>query len=143
MENKYLNLAYQLALKASSNNEVPVGAVIIKDNKIIAKAYNQIESKGSSNKHAEIIALEKAFKKEKTKNLNGYEIYITLEPCLMCLGAIINAHIKTIYFSCLDNLKGAFTHYGINPSIDNLEIHYIKDEKASTLLSSFFKNKLR
>ena len=83
--------------------------------------------------------LKEAFKKLNTKNLKGLKLYVTLEPCLMCLGALVNAHIKDICFGSLDDFKGAFTHYNINPSEFNLI--YIKDEEYEKILKDFFKNK--
>lgn len=129
----------ELSKLAYSQNEVPISCLITYQDKIIATSYNQIEKHNSCFEHAEIIALKKAYEKLNTKNLNDCEIYISLEPCLMCLGAIINSHIKKIYFLCLDNKKGAFSYYNIQPSVDNLEIHYIENKETKELLTNFFK----
>lgn len=141
--NMYMDLAYLQAKKAFEANEVPVGAIIVKDEKVISSSFNKVEENNSIFKHAEILAIEEAFKKLNTKNLDKCKIFITLEPCLMCLGGIINSHIKEIYFASLDPFKGAFTHYGVSPSIDNLQIHFLKDDRCSLLISDFFKNKVR
>ncbi len=138
----YLSKAYQLAKKAYLENEVPVGALIVKDNKIISSSYNLIVKHTNVIDHAEIIAIKQAQKELNTTNLDSCTIFINLEPCLMCLGAIINSHIKDIYFSCLDPKKGAFSHYGINPATNNINIHYIENEDSKKLIQDFFK-KLR
>lgn len=141
MENKYyINLAYEQARKAYDEKEIPCGAVIVCDNKVICATHNLSQQNCDPTAHAELLALQIAFSKLKNKNLNKCKIYITLEPCLMCLGAIINAHIKQIYFAALDPVKGAFTHYGVSPAIDNLEIHYIQDKRCEEILSSFFRD---
>lgn len=141
MDNKYyLDLAYRQAEKAYREKEIPCGAVIVYNDEVICATHNLSQIKRDPTAHAELLALQQAFDKLKNKNLSGCKIYITLEPCLMCLGAIINSHIKEIYFSALDPVKGAFTHYGVSPAIDNIEIHYIKDERCENILTQFFKD---
>ena len=93
--NKYIDLAYEEALVSYNNNEVPVGAVIIKNNKVLSKAHNLSYSEGI-NSHAEIIAINEAIKINKDWRLNDCEMYVTLEPCPMCAGAIIQSRIKKI-----------------------------------------------
>jgi len=137
---EYLALAYKQAEEAYNQHEIPVGALIVKNDEIICSTHNLSQQNADPTAHAELVALKIAFRQLKNKNLSGCRIYITLEPCLMCLGAIINSHIKEIYFSALDPVKGAFTHYGVSPAIDNLEIHYIKDNKCEDILSKFFKD---
>ena len=97
MNGKYMKMAIEEAKKAFSIGEVPVGAVIVKDDIIIAKAYNKKEKLGSVTKHAEIIAIEKASKKLNNWRLDGCDIYITLEPCPMCASAIKQSRINNIY----------------------------------------------
>lgn len=89
--------ALKEAEKAYKKLEVPVGAVIVKDGKIIARGYNQKETKTDTTKHAEIIAIQKASKKLTAWRLINCEMYVTLEPCAMCAGAIINSRIKKVY----------------------------------------------
>ena len=101
---KYMKIAYKEAEKAYKNGEVPVGAVIVKDNIVVSKAYNKKEKYQCTTKHAEIIAIEKACKKLKTWHLDDCEIYITMEPCMMCTGAIIQSRIKKIYYA-IENEK--------------------------------------
>ena len=109
MENKeyFMKEALKEAKKAYDKLEVPVGVVIVKDNKIIARAYNQKEMKNSPIKHAEIIAIEKACKKLNNWRLNDCEMYVTLEPCPMCAGAIINSRINKVYIGAIQEKTGA------------------------------------
>ena len=93
--------------KAYKKLEVPVGAVIVKNGKIIARAYNNKEEKKSSIKHAEINAIEKASKKLDNWRLNGCEMYVTLEPCPMCAGAILNSRIQKLYIGAIEEKTGA------------------------------------
>ena len=86
------------AEKAYSKGEVPIGAVIVKDGKIISRGYNLKETKKNTLKHAEIIAIEKASKKLDAWRLEECDIYVTMEPCPMCMGAIINSRIRKIYY---------------------------------------------
>ena len=104
MERKYMEIAYKEAIKAFNKNEVPVGAVIVKDGIVIAKGHNQKEKKKSVLKHAEIICIEKASKKLNNWRLEGCELYVTLFPCTMCTGAIVQSRInKVIYGADLND----------------------------------------
>ena len=105
---KYMFVAFNEALKSKKKDEVPVGAVIVKDNKIIAKGHNKKERKHNPLLHAEIDCINKAAKKMKNWRMNDCDIYITLEPCVMCAGAIINSRFKNVYFICNDQKTGAF-----------------------------------
>ena len=100
--NEFMLEAYNLAKKAYKKGEVPIGAVIVKDGKIIARGYNQREKKQSAILHAEIIAIKKACKKLKSWRLDGCDLYCTLEPCFMCSGAVLNARIKRLYFGAYE-----------------------------------------
>ena len=104
---KFMKEALKEAKKAYEKLEVPVGAVIVKNGKIIARAHNLKETKKDTTKHAEILAIEKASKKLDAWRLLDCEMYITLEPCSMCSGAIINSRIKKIYIGALDEKTGA------------------------------------
>ena len=105
---KYMSMALSLAKKAIKKDEVPVGAVIVRHGKVIASAFNLRESKKNPLAHAEILAIEKASRKLKGWRLVDCEIYVTLEPCPMCAGAIINARIDNVYFGAYDSKAGAF-----------------------------------
>ena len=98
MNDKYMNLALKEAEKAYKSNEVPVGCVIIKDNKVIAKSHNMVEKKNNSTMHAEIISIKQASKKIKNWRLLDCDMYVTLEPCLMCKSAIELSRIKNVYY---------------------------------------------
>lgn len=144
--NIYMNRAVELAEKAFSLGEVPVGAVIVRKNKIIGEGYNLRESSRNALAHAEIIAINQA-----CRNLGGWrlpecEIYITLEPCPMCCGAIINARIDNVFFGAYDKKSGSAVSvqkmfdlpYNYRPEITG----GIMQEQCSELLSRFFR-KLR
>ncbi len=136
MNQYYMNLAIIEAKKAIKHNEVPVGAVIVKNNKVISKAYNKRESKKNSIKHAEIIAIEKACKKMKNWRLDDCIIYVTMEPCMMCCGAIEQSRIKKIVYG-IDN-----PNYGFTKELKNVEIvSDILKDNCRSLVQSFFKNK--
>ena len=133
---KYMKIAFKQAKKAYKNGDVPVGCVIVKDNKIIEQAHNKKKKKHSAIMHAEIIAINKACKKLKTWHLDDCILYSTLEPCMMCCGAIVQSRIKKIVFS-LENEK-----YGCHKLLKNIEI--IKDvnsNESKKILNSFFINK--
>ena len=141
-----MEAAYIQAKLAYQEDEVPVGCVIVKDNKIIAKAHNKKEKKNCAIFHAEIECINKATKKLNNWNLKGCEIYITLEPCMMCTGAIINSRIDKIYFACKDPKGGAIVSNIDMKNIKNLN-HYpefeqgLMEEECSKLLKDFFKAK--
>ncbi len=105
--NKYMNAALKEAKKAYDILEVPVGCVIVKDGKIIAKAHNKRETSQTTTAHAEILAINKACKKIGSWRLNDCDMYVTLEPCSMCSGAIIQSRIKNLYFGAYDEKTGA------------------------------------
>lgn len=140
----FMKEALKEAEKAYKKLEVPVGAIIVKDEKIIARAYNQKESKTDTTKHAEILAIQKASKKLKSWRLIDCEMYVTLEPCTMCAGAIIHSRIKKIYIGAMDEKTGAvgsvlnlFEDYKFNhkPEVEK----GILKEDCESLLKQFFK----
>lgn len=134
MNNKYIKLALKEAEKAYKKGEVPVGAVIVKDKKIISKAYNTIEKEQNPIKHAEIKAIEKATKKLKNWRLNDCELYVTLEPCGMCRGAIYLSRIKkTYYILSRKDIK--------NNSDIKLEKLNVNEKEYLNMLQDFFKEK--
>ena len=94
MKNEFMQIALKEAKKAYDKLEIPVGAVIVKNGEVIAKAHNLKETKFDTTKHAEILAIQKASKKLESWRLLDCEMYVTLEPCSMCAGAIINSRIK-------------------------------------------------
>lgn len=131
-----MNIAIKLAQKAAKKGEIPVGAVIVKNNKVISKAYNKKEAKKDCTKHAEIIAIQKASKKLKNWRLIDCEIYITMEPCMMCAGAIEQSRISKIIYA-VENFN-----YGCSDKINNVEIiKGICEEKCKKIVQDFFKKK--
>ena len=146
IENKgyFMEQALKEAYKAYKKLEVPVGVVIVKNNKIIARAHNQKEEKNNPIKHAEIIAIEKACKKMKNWRLNDCEMYVTLEPCPMCAGAIINSRINKLYIGANQQKTGAcgskiniIESYQTESKTD-VEIGILQD-KCLNILQDFFK----
>ncbi len=103
----YINEAIKQARKCSASEDVPVGAVIVQGGKIIARGYNQVEKRNNSTAHAEIIAIERAIKKVGYKHLLDCDIYVTLEPCPMCSGAIVLARLRRLVFGAFDPKAGA------------------------------------
>ncbi len=146
MEQKeyYMKQALKEAEKAYKKLEVPVGAIIVKDDKIIARAHNQKETKTDTTKHAEILAIQKASKKLKSWRLIDCEMYVTLEPCSMCAGAMINSRIKKVYIGAKDEKTGAvgsvlnlFNDYTFNHKVE-VETG-IMEKECQKILKQFFK----
>ncbi len=107
MERKFMLSALNEARTAADNGEIPVGAVIVKDGEIIAAAHNRREEKQNALSHAEIEAINIACKALKSWRLDNCEMYVTLEPCPMCAGAVINARLKTLVFGAYDLKAGS------------------------------------
>ena len=143
--NEYMKEALKEAKKAYKKLEVPVGAVIVKDGKIIAKAHNLRENKISSLAHAEILCIEKACKKLGTWRLEGAQMYVTLEPCPMCTGAVINARMAGVVFGASDEKSGACGGY-CDLSKANILNHTFEVQKGvmenecKDILNRFFKD---
>ena len=141
---RFMKEALKEAEKAYEKLEVPVGAVIVKEGKIIAKAHNQKETKFDTTKHAEILAIQKASKKLKSWRLIDCDMYVTLEPCPMCAGAMINSRLRKVYIGAIDEKTGAvgsklnlFTDYKFNHNV--LFEKGILNEDCKNLLQDFFK----
>ena len=144
MQEEFMQEALKEAKKAYKKLEIPVGAVIVKNGEIIAKAHNIKEEKKDTTKHAEIIAIQKASKKLESWRLNDCELYVTLEPCPMCAGAIIQSRIKKVYIGTLDEKTGAcgsvlnlFKDYKFNHNVE-AEYGILKNE-CEEILKKFFK----
>lgn len=143
---KYMKEAYKQAQKALLIDEVPIGAVVVKDGKIISRAYNQRETKQIASKHAELIAIEKACKKLGTWRLEDCELYVTLEPCVMCSGAIINSRIKRVVYGASEKRWLALSSLleNTNPKLFNHDVEYtsgVLEEQCSQIISNYFKTK--
>ena len=124
------------------SDDVPIGCVIVRNNKIIGYGYNKKEELRSPIAHAEIMAIKMASKNLNSYHLEGCDIYVTLEPCLMCVGAILNAHIKNLYFGARNKRFGAvISHQKIEKLITNHKISYesgILERECASLISNFF-----
>lgn len=146
MVEKFMREALKQAKKGLIKDEVPVGAVIEKDGKIIARAFNQTESKNLCTAHAEILAIEKASKKIGDWRLDGANLYVTLEPCPMCAGAIVNARIKKVYFGAYEQKSGSaeskfniLTDSGLNHTTEYQG--GILGGECESLIKNYFKEK--
>ena len=145
-ETKYMKQAIKEALKAELIDEVPIGCVIVKDGKIIARAHNMRESKQNPLGHAETLAINKAAKKLNSWRLEGCDIYVTLEPCIMCSGAIIQSRINKICFGAYDPKGGAFGSSINVMDAKNINHHPkvvggVMEKECSSLLTEYFKKK--
>ena len=144
MKEKFMKEALKEAKKAYDKLEVPVGAVIVKDGQVIARAHNLKETKLDTTNHAEILAIQKASKKLKSWRLIGCEMYVTLEPCSMCAGALINSRIKKVYIGASDKKTGAVGSVFnlLEDYTFNHKVEYEKgilQEDCENLLKQFFK----
>ncbi|MFR7634134.1 MAG: tRNA adenosine(34) deaminase TadA [Lachnospirales bacterium] len=141
---KFMKEAIKQAKKAYDKEEIPVGAVIVKDGKIIARGYNKKEEKKDTTQHAEIIAIQKASRKIGAWRLQDCEMYVTLEPCAMCTGALIQARMKRVYIGTMDPKTGAcgsvlnlLEDYKFNHKVE-VETNIMQKE-CEKILKDFFK----
>ena len=143
--NKFMEIALEAAKKAAEGQDVPIGAVIVKNGEVIATGFNEREACCDPTAHAEIQAIRNAGNKLGGWHLDNCELYVTLEPCPMCMGAIVNSRIKRVVFGAKDAKAGAcgsvfnFNDYPLNhkPEI----ISGVMEEEGRMLLSDFFKAK--
>lgn len=142
----YMNLALKEAEKSILRDEVPVGAVIVKDGKVIAKGHNKREKTKDPTDHAEIVAIRKACRKIKSWRLIGCTIYVTIEPCSMCAGTILWARMAKVVYGAKDPKGGAlgssydlFSQKGIN---HQLEVkNAVLEEECASLIKRYFQKK--
>lgn len=141
---KFMKEAIKQAKKAYDKEEIPVGAVIVKDGKIISRGYNKKEEKKDTTQHAEIIAIQKASRKIGAWRLQDCEMYVTLEPCAMCTGALIQARLKRVYIGTMDPKTGAcgsvlnlLEDYKFNHKVE-VETNIMQKE-CEKILKDFFK----
>lgn len=144
MQSEYMQAALKEARIAAEMGEVPVGAVVVKDGEIIASGHNMCEAKGNALLHAEILAISKAMERTGDTRLDGCDLYVTLEPCVMCCGAIAHARIRRLYFGAYDSLAGGVVSamHCFNPPSPLRSVEYycgIMEEECSELISCFFK----
>ncbi|MEG1705916.1 MAG: tRNA adenosine(34) deaminase TadA [Clostridia bacterium] len=146
MDIKFMRKALALAEKAFALNEVPVGAVIVQNGKVIASGYNTRQHSKDATSHAEIVAIRKACKKFDDWRLEGCDIYVTVEPCPMCAGACINARIENIYYGAYEQYGGSCGTVFDIPSNEHL-CHRantqggIMEEECVALIKEYFKKK--
>lgn len=143
--NDFLGEAYKEALKAQQKDEVPVGAVIVLDGKIIARAHNLKEQKQKVTGHAEILAVEKAARKLDSWRLENCDVYVTLEPCPMCAAVLQQSRVKNVYFGVFDKKGGAISldlkihdHSKLN---HKYKMTCVERSECGELLSNYFKSK--
>ena len=142
----FMNQAFLSAKKALSHNDVPIGAVIVRDGKIIARGENCVQKSKNPTLHAEIVAITKACKKLGSKFLDDCDIYVTLEPCAMCATAISFARIKNIYFATSDEKGGGITAnakiFDNDKHLWHPNIHQMPEyaDKSAEMLKSFFES---
>lgn len=146
MQKKFINQAIKQADKARLKDEVPIGAVIVVDGKIIARAHNLMEKTQLATAHAEILAINKACRKLNSWRLDGAEMYVTVEPCAMCAGAIVNARIKKVYFGAYEKKSGCaeskypvLSDSGLNHTTEF--IGGVEKERCENLIKNYFKGK--
>jgi tRNA(adenine34) deaminase len=143
-DEKWMQIAINESIASKSNDEVPVGAVIVRNGQLIAQAHNQPISTNDPTAHAEILAIRKAGKKEKNYRLVGATLYVTLEPCLMCLGALMHARIERIVFGA-KNTKNGFCGSLLDMTNDKQFNHRvivtggILEKQCQEILRSFFR----
>lgn len=147
MNIKFMEEALNLAAVCGKKGDVPVGAVVTKEDKIIGKGMNLRECNGDPTAHAEIVAIREAAEKIGSWRLDGCELYVTLEPCPMCAGAIINSRIKTVIFGAFDKKAGSASKESV---IDLFSLPYnhkpevycgILERESAKLLEDFFRDK--
>ena len=145
MKDDFINIALDEAKKAYKINEVPVGAIMVLDGKVIAKAHNLKRNTNNVMNHAEIMCINEASKQIGDWRLNECEMYVTLEPCPMCAGALVQARVRKIYIGSESNIKSnrdivqkilqnsEYNHF--------VEIEYLNNKDCSQILTDFFSNK--
>ena len=143
-DKRFMNLAYQEALKAFDEGEVPVGAVVVKNGAVTGRGYNRIEALGDATAHAEIIAIGAASNSLQSWRLEGCSLYVTLEPCLMCLGAILHSRIDRIVYAAADPRLGAIDTFSYRMEAERAYRRFpfitsgVLSDTCGDLLSSFF-----
>ncbi len=139
MNSYFMDMAYEEAKKSFEMDEIPVGCVVVKDNEIISFAHNCKENLKNSIMHAELLAVDRACKVVGDWRLDDCVLYTTLEPCMMCMGAIIESRIKTVYYGTKSKSKQMFDVDKLKNN--NFNIIDVRDSRCSAILSDFFKNK--
>ncbi len=144
--NKYfMRVAMEEARKSSANGEVPVGAVVVFENMVLSKAHNETVQRDDPTAHAEIMAIRKACETKKNYRIPGCDLYVTLEPCAMCLGTVIQARIRKLVFGAYDPKSGAvesIMKFPFDKMNHRVEIKGgVLAEECGNILKDFFKGK--
>lgn len=146
LRDSFMHEAFLEAQNAFAMNEIPIGAIITLDNEIIGRGHNRTICDGNILHHAEIIAIKQASEKLGTHRLNNCDLYVTLEPCLMCSGAIIHSRIRRVFFGAIEPKTGAaisqyqvFSNKLVNHQTE--VIGPIDNDKNSAIITEFFRNK--
>ncbi len=135
----FMREALRQAVRAQASQEVPIGAVVVSAGKVLGTGFNRTISAIDSTAHAEVVALRDAATRSGNYRLVGSVMYVTVEPCLMCLGALLNARVSTLVFGCREPKMGALSKYGIRLASGTLEIiEGVCAEEAEQLLKTFF-----
>lgn len=141
----YLYLALKEAEKAKAAGDVPVGAIVVRNNKVISRGYNEKEVTGDTTRHAEMVAIQNAIQKTGDWRLNGCTLYSTLEPCPMCAGAILHARISEVIYGAQDLKWGAagtvVNLFQKNQFNHSVRIYYEPTDLCSHILTDFFKDR--
>ena len=141
----FMREALSLARSAAELGEIPVGAVVVREGEIIGRGHNLRQTRASATAHAEVLAIEEACSAVGSWRLSGCTLYVTLEPCPMCAGALVNSRIDRVVFGCRDALAGAcgsVINLGAYPFNHSFELTGgVLDREAAELLSEFFKEK--
>lgn len=139
----YMKIAFEEAKKALQYDEVPIGAVIVKDGEVISRAHNLKETTQFVTRHAEIIAIEKAEEKLGTWYLDGCTLYTTLEPCLMCSGAIVQSRIQRVVYGAKENRWSSLTNLLESEELNHYPevVGDVYKDECSSIISSYFKGK--
>lgn len=144
LKNEFMRLALKEAEKAAALGEVPVGAVLVRNGEVIASAHNLVERLSDASAHAEMLALRSAAEKLGSRRLEDCELYVTLEPCAMCMGAILNFRIGALCFGAFDEAAGCTVSRCELGKLTNLSVPFVGgmlEEECKTVLRRFFEQR--
>ena len=147
MDDQYfMGLALEEAQKAAELGEIPIGAVLVQDNEVIARAHNMRETWQDATAHAEVIVIQDACKKLRRWRLSGCTLYVTVEPCPMCSGAIVNGRVDRVVYGCPDiKAGGAESIFNIitNPNLNHVAkvMSGVREEECAQVMKAFFKRR--